>query len=293
MSCNLTTTTTNCISCIHPLDYLFEKINFGLLDPNNKQSFAEILDRILDKGIVEPNCGICCSDCDDVYVLASLETYLIFTEQAYNVIGNCIFQGGCCINTIAGVETMLKLKEATDFDLFNNSICCNEFTECTEELFCWITQNSKDPVLDKDRILDKGIVEHGNIINNCTGVGGSSICKLVDLFAEYYTIDKKAQAASKGEIFDRILDKGIVFYCNPETGDITIGSVETWMKYAEATSLFCSGPAIPAPISITETTTTVVEITTTESVVETTTETTTVAVEPIETTTTTTIVENV
>jgi hypothetical protein len=297
MSCNLTTTTTKCVPCIHPLDYLFEKVGRAVFSPANDNPFQEIVDRILDRGIIEPNCGICCSDCDDVYVLASVETYLKFWEAMYSTqFGGCTFQGGCCVNVLAAVETYLKYEEAAGND--DNSTCCNGFTECSEELFCWMIQGSSDPEDDKDRILDKGIVEQGNIVNNCTGVGGSDLCKFTEFLAEYYAIDKRAQITSKSEIVDRILDKGIVFYCNPETGEIVVASVETFLKYAENIGIICSAPAIPAPTSITETTTTVVEITTTtetttESVVETTTETTTVAIEPVETTTTTTIIETV
>lgn len=281
MSCNLTTTTTNCIPCIHPFDYIFEKIGLGLLHPSNNMSFQEVLDRLLDKGIVEPNCGVCCPDCDGVYVLASVETFLKFAEAVYNPFGGCTFQGGCCSNVFASVETYLKYEEAVSGD---NPTCCNGFTECTEELVCWVVQDDKNPVQAKDRLLDKGLVEFGNIPNNCTGVGGSSLCKFVELLAEYYTIDVDAQRSSKSEIIDRLLDKGIAIYCNPDTGDISIASVETMLIYLEAIGLTCSGPALPSPTSVTETTTVA-------EVVETTT--TIIPVESTETTTTTTVVEGV
>jgi hypothetical protein len=304
MSCNLTTTTTSCIPCIHPFDYLFEYVNRAIFNTNNRVPFNDMIDRILDKGIIEPNCGVCCPDCDDVYVLASVETFLKFNESLYSNINNinCYFQGGCCSNVFAGVETMLKYREATG--RYDNSNCCNGFTECVDELFCWMTQNSKTSSEDKDRILDKGIVEFGNIVNNCTGSRSSSLCKLVELLAESYSIDPKSQSFTKSEIIDRILDKGIVIYCNPDTGDISFASVETWLKYAEAIGIYCD-LQIPALSGTTTTTIVEAETTTSTTIVEVetiTTEivdaTTTIAVdttitEVLETTSTTTIIENI
>jgi hypothetical protein len=46
MSCNLTTTTTKCVPCVHPLEYLFEFVQLGLANEKNKTSFEELNDLI-------------------------------------------------------------------------------------------------------------------------------------------------------------------------------------------------------------------------------------------------------
>lgn len=264
MSCNLTTTTTQCKQCIHPFDYIFDLITLGLSNQSYRENFSGNLDRLLDKGIVETNCKLCCPDCDNIYVFASVETFLRFTEEIYgiSVIGmgqdlecqnQSDFQKGCCTNIHASVETWLKVNEGLFMDQngdidpdrqANFPSCCNGFTECVEELNCWVTQNVRNSEVVVDILIDKGIVEYGNIVNNCTGAGTSSLCKLTELLSSTYAIDKNAQKTSKVEIIGRILDKGIVIYCNADTGDIIIASVETFsMVYAPAFNLNCGTPA--------------------------------------------------
>lgn len=262
MSCNLSTTTTlNCTPCVHPLEHAFDLAGVGVLNDKNKTPFNETLDIILDKGIYETNCKFCCPDCDNVYVLASVETFLKFTEAIYGTgLGvTCsnqeYFSKGCCTNVHAAVETYLKYEEAVlqnpdtgEIDpnkLADFPTCCNGFTECLEELTCWLTSNlnnrSGSAAEILDRIADKGIVEYGNIINNCTGSGGSSLCKFAELLAKYYDVDKNAQRlSSRAEVMDRILDKGIVVYCNPDLGEIFIGSVETFiLRHAQPLFIDC------------------------------------------------------
>jgi hypothetical protein len=287
MSCPVSTTTAGpCVPCIHPLDYLFEIASLGLTNPNRRGTLAEDLDRILDKGFITTNCNICCSSCNDTWVLASVETFLKYAEAvgitqtaavpalAYTING-CPDLDPCCSNVAASVETYLKYAEAMGgtasaavpagpfpISLVEQAImenvftCCNGFNECVDDLFCWITQGVTGPGDVVDRFLDKGIVEYGSITNNCTDASTSSICKFVDLLAEYIPLDKNNRS-SKGEIVDRILDKGIVVYCG-ENGEISIASVETWLKYAEAVGITCSA-AVPALSNIT-TTTTIAEI---------------------------------
>lgn len=249
MSCNLTITTTKCIPCIHPLEYLFEFVALGLANQGNRDPFSISLNFVLDKGIVQPNCKLCCGDCGGLYAFASVETMLKLFEGIQ--ISNSEYTG-CCSNIFASGETYLKYAEAvgitpaipaapgplsaviTDGAYVNS--CCNGFNECLEEFICWNTKDAKNPGTIVDRFQDKGIVEFGNIVNNCTGTGGSSICKLTELLNQYVSADKNANKYLKENLSDIILDKGIAIYCNPDTGDITIASVETMLKYLEATS---------------------------------------------------------
>jgi hypothetical protein len=273
-------------------------------------SFPEVLDRILDKGVINTNCGICCPDCEGIYSLASVETQLKLLEAlgltysgavpasplgaVTQVSGGSNNNSPCCSNVYASVETWLKYAEqmgltlaaavpASPFSLplgvqtevpFNEEVvtCCNGFTECIDDLVCWATRDVTNGPTVIDRLTDKGIAEYGGIYNNCTKSSTSSICLLVDLmenkYSEYFPA---VGTASRAEVIDRIMDKGITISCS-SNGEIIIASVETWLKYGEAVGLTDSA-AVPA-LGVT-TTTTEIEPTTT-TVIESTTTTTTI-----------------
>jgi hypothetical protein len=212
-------------------------------------SHAEIIDRILDKGIVTSNetLDLCCPDCVQnmnnnnvsIYVLASVETFLNFAEQlgctpvpaipnsteqpfSSSYAGNC----QCCTHIYASVETELKLYEAYSYQDEPNTLpfCSDNFNDCVNGL---LFNEAAETV---DRILDKGIVEYGSIS------GTSKICQIeqyIDLFIQTEGIDAQS---SKAEIIDRMLDKGIVISCHND--EVIIASVETWLKSAEARGWF-------------------------------------------------------
>jgi hypothetical protein len=271
MSCNLTITTTKCVPCEHPFDYIFDIAGLGVLNDKNRTAFNELLDNILDKGVIESNCKICCPDCDNIYVFASVETFLKFSTAIYGTVdvfnqipevpcyNQDYFSKGCCTNVHASIETYLKYEEAVlqnpdsgEIDpgnLADFPTCCNGFTECVDELVCWastdLKRNDADPAEIADRILDKGIVEYSSI-SNCAGTNGSSICKLTDVLSKYYSLDKDAQRQSKLEVIDRILDRGIVVYCNPDTEDIAIMNVDIFIQdYAPTFQILCQS-GVPA-----------------------------------------------
>lgn len=282
MSCIVPTTTlpANCTQCVHPFTYLFEKAAEARVNDNTRASFAEIIDRILDKGIVITNCGLCCPDCGDVYSLASVETQLKILELMQLTQSAAVpalpgplgavektsngNNGPCCSNVYASVETWLKYAEGMGltqsaavpasplFGINNDGsqikTCCNGFSGCIDDLLCWAQSDSSRGAEVIDRILDKGVAEYSGIRNNCTFEINSELCLLVQLFIQY-DID----GGSRAEIIDRILDKGITIYCL-ETGEISISSVETAMKIYEAIN--GSGAAVPA-LGLTTTTTTI------------------------------------
>jgi len=256
-----------CVPCVHPLEYLFELSYVGIIGVNNRSSMDETLDRILDKGLNFPNCGYCCPDCEGVYVLASVETFIKFGEavgitipavppaspSSNNLLGSFGNDTGlvCCSNVYASVETYLKYAEAVGITISTavealplsanteeNSAefvqtCCNGYDECVDELICWATKNISRPDVFIDRLQDKGLVEYGQIQNNCTGAVSSSICKFVDLFEKYKNVKL---TTDKPGFIDRLLDKGVVISCD-SNGNMHIASVETWLKYAEAVGL--------------------------------------------------------
>jgi hypothetical protein len=189
----------------------------------------EILDRTLDKGILQSNneLDICCPDCVQnmndnnvsIYVISSVETFLKFSEAIGFNRGNT---PTCCTQITASVETSLKFNENFG-DLPTNPVpsCPTNFNSCMNTLKNSLTSEGVD------RLLDKGVVEYGSLS------GFSQICR-IDEFIDL-TISLDPQSGTKEEIIDRIIDKGIVVSCYDD--EIVISSVETWLKYAEANGL--------------------------------------------------------
>lgn len=283
MLCATPPPTTACIPCVNPLEYLFELGYVATTGTNNRTGLDEAIDRIQDRGLSQPNCGLCCPDCEGVYVLASVETFLIFAEAVGITVSAAVpaspsniplgtFPNNpevCCSNVYASTETYLKYAEpmgitvsaAVPASPLSATVeinqgefvtpCCNGFDECMDELICWTTENASNASTVIDLLQDIGIVEYGQIQNNCTGAVSSSICKLVDLFKRYKNVKL---AASRVVVIQTILNKGIVISCD-SNGEIHMASVETWLKYAEAVGLTESA-AVPA-LGETTTTTTV------------------------------------
>ena len=189
----------------------------------------EILDRTLDKGILQSNneLDICCPDCVQnmndnnvsIYTISSVETFLKFSEAIGFNRGNT---PTCCPQITASVETSLKFNQAFG-DSPTNPVpsCSTNFNECMNTLKNSLTSEGVD------RILDKGVVEYGSLS------GFSQICR-IDEFIDL-SISLDPQSGTKEEIIDRIIDKGIVVSCYDD--EIVIASVETWLKYAEANGL--------------------------------------------------------
>jgi len=248
MLCATPPPTTACVPCIHPFEYLFELAYVATTGTNNTTGLDEAMDTILDKGISIPTCKLCCPDCDGVYSLSSVETFLKLIEAIITWPDFYTQNNNCCTNTFASTETFLKLQEFQDFNPeYTIAECCNGFNECKDELICWITETARNSSIVIDRLQDKGLVEYGAIQNNCTGAVSSSICKLVNLLEKYENV---STTESRSDFIDRMLDKGITISCFE--GETHMASTETWLKYAEAIEV----GAVPA-LGETTTTTTV------------------------------------
>lgn len=245
-NCVPTTTkaTSNC--CIHPFKFIFDTVAEALQNPSNRSSFAEVFDRVLDKGLVTTNCNICCPECGGAYNLASVETGLKFIE-AVGAEGDFV----CCSNVYASVETYLKYSEAV---ATNESVapCCNGFNQCVDDLLCWATGDTVNGTETLDRILDKGIFEYGGILNNCSPARNSEICYLLQLIQEYNALE--GSTLSRAEFIDILLDKGIAIGCASDGQIVVMSSTETYLKFAEAIGL-TNNPAVPALGQSTTTTT--------------------------------------
>jgi hypothetical protein len=256
----------DCTPCMNPLEYIFQEA-FKEVNPEKPTrglSLMERIDRVLDKGNIEPICNVCC--------------------PSWN-----LSNSSCCVNVEASVETYLKYAEAVGLTAppavpalpepssdiigdLENGPCCNNFKQCVDSLTCWAFKrqgpnggrtNTSSQAEIVDRILDKGIVEYG-YFEDCEGnTISSQVCTLLQILETYFVTYPGSLGRSSGaEIIDRLIDKGIVVTCD-ENGNLAIASVETWLKYGEAMG-YTASAAVPAlPEGSTTTTTTVVESTTT------------------------------
>lgn len=178
-------------------------------------------------------------------VRASVETYLKYAEAVGLTQSAAVppalpfFEGksitqtnnngfGSSNSCLHPVEIFLKeiTNLAVNGDLTPD--CNNGFDECFQEL---------GNIVNLDRLLDKGLIEEGTIL------GDTKLCTLVNFFKNNdFNLDQP-NSSTLDEIMDRILDKGIIIDCNQ--GTLTISSVETYLKYAEAVGLTQSA-AVPA-----------------------------------------------
>jgi hypothetical protein len=230
MNC-ITTTTTVCEPCVHLLKYFFEIST--LYDVNSRfyNTHYEVIDRFLDKGVSLPNCKFCCPDCNDRYVLASVETYLKYAE-AVGLTGDNAVVLECCTNVYGDIDRYNGFVEG----VVNFTSCCNDFSKCIEDYICWASDKISN-VNSFFALAEKGIVESGQFLNNCTGENIPGICVLLNLIKEYYEKPSSLLYNVNGnippiDILIRFLDRGIVIECS--SGKINAWSVESFLKYAEA-----------------------------------------------------------
>lgn len=237
MTCHNTTINPN---CQNPYEYLlFEAVGTEIQGPpQSSSSPQEVLDRFLDKGIVmNSNCDLCCPDCNNIHIIASVETAMkALTGQYWN--------GSSCqpyFNYSLECETSTAVFPGGILGCNGNSInqnyskCCNGFTEGAEDLFCIAKRHtSESGFIDTyaevvDRILDKGILEYGTI------QGESQVKYLVQWLSQIEGMIPNITTQSYAETIDRILDKGIVVWCDKENEKYVISSVETFIKMLPCT----------------------------------------------------------
>lgn len=87
---SITTTTTSCSTgffttrkecTIDPIVEIFEIMAKSVSNiPYSQATYAEVIGRILDKGIIEENCDKCCPDCGNMYVFAGKEAFMELAE---------------------------------------------------------------------------------------------------------------------------------------------------------------------------------------------------------------------
>ncbi len=241
MSCTNTTTINN--SCENPYQHLF----FELVGtkyagpPQRSQAPSEILDRLLDKGVVmQGNCNLCCPDCNNVHAIASVETMNKLLYGGYypsdpNNLNSCQHQTSFNNLNCGGSSQFCGILD----DRKNYTKCCNGFTEGIEDILCIARRHSTESgFIDTyaeiiDRLSDKGIVEYGTIN------GESQLKYLANWLSQIEGMMPNIVDFSYAEVIDRIIDKGIVIWCDKENDKYVIASVETFIR-----GLPCNGGAI-------------------------------------------------
>jgi hypothetical protein len=188
---------------------------------------SEMFDRLIDKGEVLTNeNGEFEIPEKNIYVLASVETYLKFGE-AYYYNESSWFRPNYKyqrheLKISSSVETYLKFAEAVGitlgsgnyngsvpYKLFKDNDFLDSYIELIEDSGYFGDLEEKAEFID--RLLDKGIVEHGKL-------------KFKDYSDAYQNL---------GDL-DRVLDKGLVVFYDKKTNSIGISSVETYLKFAYA-----------------------------------------------------------
>jgi hypothetical protein len=241
-----TLTNTKCdpLTCVNAYDYLTEyslenagpivKRGGGIaakaIFEATAVSPAEVFDLALDTGIIIPidENSVCCPKCGP-YVLASVETFLKFAD-AWCIIDGLACAVSCCINVYAGTITY---EEYID-EMGQEYTCQNGFAQETLALTSLFTTPA-----EQQRLLDKGIVEHGSLNEDLT----SNISNLKTMIQAFFASEYNESSLS--EILDRILDKGLVVYCTAD--NVIIGSVETFLSYSDNVGIIprpcCTPPA--------------------------------------------------
>jgi hypothetical protein len=181
---------------------------------------------------------------DELYVLASVETYLKFQEGQH--IANPSLIENKKINVNSSIETNLKFLEAAAVNY--NYTSKTGFQQQLLELINDTTYFKENELETKaeffDRIIDKGIVELGQI------GGGSKLVYSEILKKTIVSIQLAIGAMQNGNLenyellmrlFDVIIDKGIVV--RTYKNNLIISSVEKYLQFLEAEN---GGGAVPA-----------------------------------------------
>ena len=198
---------------------------FLLNEANSSSDPYSHIDRLLDTGVVMPKSAICCPSCGP-YMIGSIETFGKFIEA----IGSCY---GCCVSARGNNRVITILEEILSFyGLSENYPCDNDFITKINALLSEMNSNT-GKTYDTDYFLDKGIVEYGSLNANFS----SSINNLEDfLYSGNFT-------ETEDIVFNMMIDKGVVLYCSQYW--TVVASVETFLKYGEATGVICPSPPPP------------------------------------------------
>ena len=180
---------------------------------------------------------------NSLYVLASVETYTTRFQETLAELGQQSILTNQKLNISASLETYLKFWEPVNFydleyNYKNKTGFESEFLKLINDDTYFTNLNNKRNFFD--RIIDKGIVEFGQIGEGSKLVYSEILKKMIlpiQIIAEIcnYTdnpnIDRTDNNYVIYGLFDELIDKGIVV--REFKGNLIIGSVEQYLKFGE------------------------------------------------------------
>jgi hypothetical protein len=200
----------------------------------SKETFENVIGS-LDKGEYLLNNEYFTFPEDTLYVLSSVETYLKFQEAIISREPTLLENKK--INVNASIETYLKFAEAVTitYNYTNKTGFQQEILKLINDTTYFKENELETKSEFIDRIIDKGIVEFGQI-GESSKLVYSEILKKSILSIEKVLQIMEGQDSNNETIlrnlFDNIIDKGIVV--RTYKGNLIISSVETYLKFAEA-----------------------------------------------------------
>jgi hypothetical protein len=200
----------------------------------SKETFENVIGS-LDKGEYLLNNEYFTFPEDTLYVLSSVETYLKFQESIISREPTLLENKK--INVNASIETYLKFAEAVTitYNYTNKTGFQQEILKLINDTTYFKENELETKSEFIDRIIDKGIVEFGQI-GESSKLVYSEILKKSILSIEKVLQIMEGQDSNNETIltnlFDNIIDKGIVV--RTYKGNLIISSVETYLKFAEA-----------------------------------------------------------
>ena len=210
-----------------------------------KEKYDEVFSS-LDKGEFILNNNYFNFPEDTLYVLSSVETYLKFQEAQIGLEPSTLQNKK--VNVNSSIETYLKFWEATNGEVNYNYTSKTGFQQQLLELVSDKTYFDEGVLQTKaefiDRVLDKGIVEFGQI-GEGSKLNYSEIFKKtifdIETVIQRFSSDNSDNYLLIQLFFDRMIDLGIVV--RTFKGNLIISSVETYLGFLEDVS---NSPVVPA-----------------------------------------------
>jgi hypothetical protein len=204
-------------------------------------TLADKLSYVLDKGIVEPQCGPCCIDCGPIYAFANVETYLKLQEALG---GTSLLGEVCCIESCLKELRIIIGEEA--FEIFNDKgIVDHSSLDGGKSYLCEVLEQAKNNNASAQDVFDiVNVLLDEGIVIYCDGE--TKVTASVETFLKY----AEAVGITCGApppVPARVSTSAVVTTnCIDIDGCCTnvVASVETYLKYAEAV-----GPG-PGPVPL-------------------------------------------
>jgi hypothetical protein len=184
-----------------------------------------VINTILDNGIITPTCCVNCPPCGGRYIFANLGKSLSFFEAC-----GCSMLTECCVNYALDEEAYLTLvdtlgnygitlpyDEIVDGIYYKYSLCNNGFKEQVEYIKTLMTP------LEFSDLVSEGLFEIGTPGGYQSGL---------TMLLSFYEGNNVYLFTPPVDFFSELLDKGIVFWCDQQ--NFITASIFTFLQYAES-----------------------------------------------------------